>query len=127
MRKVVVDTNVIISAAISNMGKPAEIVSMVLNKAVCLYYSTEIMAEYTDVLSRPKLKLEIAKQAFLLDGIKRVGMLITPLVSTVSMPDESDRIFYDTAKEAGAILVTGNIKDYPDEDFIITPAKFLEL
>jgi len=40
--------------------------------------------------------------------------------------DEDDRIFYDTAKSANAVLVTGNKKHYPDESFIMTPAEFLE-
>ena len=31
------------------------------------------------------------------------------------MPDESDRIFYDTAKAVNAYLVTGNLKHYPEE------------
>jgi len=43
----------------------------------------------------------------------------------ISLPDESDRIFYDTACESKAILITGNKKHYPDEEFIMTPADFL--
>jgi len=42
------------------------------------------------------------------------------------MSDESDRVFYDTAKTIGAILVTGNIKHYPDEPLIMTPAVFMK-
>jgi hypothetical protein len=41
------------------------------------------------------------------------------------MPDETDRKFYDTAKAAGAMLITGNTKHYPDEPFILTPAAFI--
>jgi len=39
--------------------------------------------------------------------------------------DETDRIFYDTAKQSGSFLVTGNLKHYPQEIFILTPAEFL--
>jgi len=42
------------------------------------------------------------------------------------MPDESDRTFYDTAKECGATLITFNLKDYPAEPSIMTPVEFLE-
>ena len=42
------------------------------------------------------------------------------------MIDEDDRIFYDTAKTAKAYLITGNKKHYPQENFIFTPADFLE-
>jgi len=45
-------------------------------------------------------------------------------VGSVVMPDESDRTFYDTAKTCGAVLVTGNMRHYPSESFIMTPAKF---
>jgi hypothetical protein len=34
--------------------------------------------------------------------------------------------FYDIAKAADAILITGNIKHYPDEPFILTPAAFIQ-
>jgi len=47
--------------------------------------------------------------------------------SNIPLPDESDRIFYDTAKENGTILITGNTKHYPNEAFIVTPANFLVL
>jgi len=39
--------------------------------------------------------------------------------------NEDDRIFYDTAVEAEAYLITGNIRHFPKEAFIITPAQFL--
>ena len=42
------------------------------------------------------------------------------------MPDETDRIFYDTAKASGAILITGNLKHFPSEPFIMKSAEFLE-
>jgi hypothetical protein len=42
------------------------------------------------------------------------------------MPDESDRKFYEIAKAAGAILITGNTKHYPDEPFIVTPTVFVQ-
>jgi len=52
-------------------------------------------------------------------------MLIEPFVSTVFMTDETDRTFYDTAKASDSILITGNIKHYPTEPFIMTPTEFL--
>jgi len=36
-----------------------------------------------------------------------------------------DRIFYDAAVEAMAYLITGNIRHFPKESFIVTPAQFL--
>jgi predicted nucleic acid-binding protein len=61
-----------------------------------------------------------------MEQIKRVGILIEPPISTIPMPDETDRIFYDTAKASGAFLITGNIRHYPTDPSIITPTDFLE-
>jgi predicted nucleic acid-binding protein len=47
-----------------------------------------------------------------------------PVASVFPMTDESDRKFYDVAKTAEAFLVTGNMKHYPKEPFIVTPSEF---
>lgn len=84
------------------------------------------MDEYIGVISRPHLNISSEKQQYLLDGIRMIGGVYTPTVSNIPLPDETDRIFYDLAKEVGAILITGNMKHYPDEDFIMTPSEFLK-
>ncbi|MDR0219961.1 MAG: putative toxin-antitoxin system toxin component, PIN family, partial [Lachnospiraceae bacterium] len=54
MIKVVIDTNVIISAALSPLGNPSKIVELVSrNESLQLYYSAGIIGEYMAVLSRP--------------------------------------------------------------------------
>ena len=65
------------------------------------------------------------KQVALINKIVEMGIVFEPVTSLVPMPDEDDRIFYDTAKESGAFLITGNKKHYPDEPFIMTPSDFL--
>jgi len=62
----------------------------------------------------------------MLADIKEIGILINPTLSNVSMTDEKDRIFYDTAKEGTALLITGNKKHFPDEPFILTPSEYIE-
>jgi predicted nucleic acid-binding protein len=91
-----------------------------------LFYTTETFSEYRRVLSYDRLNIDAEAQGGILDAIEEIGILIEPAVSTAALPDESDRPFYDTAKEAGAVLVTGNIKHYPEENFIMTPGQFLE-
>ena len=49
--RVVLDTNVIISAAISSLGNPAKIVELVSDGIITMYYSNEILSEYEEVLS----------------------------------------------------------------------------
>jgi len=128
MRKIVIDTNIIISAAISQNGNPAKIINMIReNDNIQLYYSAGILNEYKKVLSYERLKIVKETQINILNEIESTGILIELLISDIPMPDESDRIFYDAAKTVNAYLITGNIKHYPDEPFILTPAQFVEM
>ena len=125
MIKVTVDTNIIVSAGLSPFGKSAQIVNMIFDRRLQTYYSTKILTEYKEVLSRPRFNFSAEKQSAFIEGIKRAGVLIEPSVSVIPIQDESDRVFFDAAKESGAILITGNKKHYPNEAFVVTPADFL--
>ena len=128
MQKIVIDTNVIVSAALSPEGKPAKIIDRIANSdEIQIYYCAEMMAEYVEVLSRDYVKLTDEAQHSITDAIKSVGILVSPSGSEISLPDEDDRIFYDTAKLTGAILITGNARHFPDEPFIMSPADFLTI
>ena len=127
MDRVVLDTNVIISAALSNLGNPARIVEMVSDGVIDIYYSDDILAEYAEVLSRDRLGFSIDKQVAAIDMIIKNGFFIDPIESATQLPDMDDIIFYDAAKSANAYLITGNIKHYPADNTIMTPAQFLEL
>ena len=127
IRRVVIDTNVFVSALMSPNGKTAKIHKMFLSGAVRVIYNDEILAEYQDVFYRPHLKIGTNNANSLLVAINKLGEENRPPTSTNEMPDENDRIFYDTAKNAGAYLITGNLKHYPNEPHILSPAAFLEL
>jgi len=125
MNNVVLDTNIIVSAVISPNGNPAKILNMALDKTIRINLSAKILAEYEEVLSRSEFNFSSEQQNTLMLGIKKSGLLLEPTVNDVPMSDEDDRIFYDTAKENGATLITGNTKHYPVEPFIKTPSDFL--
>ena len=127
MYKVVLDTNIIISATLTPAGNPAKIVNMALDKTIQINLNDEILAEYEEVLSRKEFSFSSEEKSALMAGIRRSGIINKPSVSSIPMPDEDDRIFYDTAKETGAILITGNTKHYPIETFIMKPSDFLNL
>ena len=67
------------------------------------------------------------KQTRAVNLIEKNGVCVQPEISDIPLPDESDRIFYDTAKAVNAYLVTGNLKHYPEESQIVTPARFVEI
>jgi putative PIN family toxin of toxin-antitoxin system len=128
MLKIVLDTNVIISAALSPTGNCEKIINTIDdNEEIQLFYSADILAEYEKVLSRKHLRINLIKQTAYIEAIKNAGIEIEPAVSDISLPDETDRIFYDAAHDVGAILITGNKRHYPDEDFIMSPAEFLQM
>ena len=127
MRKVVLDTNILVSALWLPTGNPYKIVDMFTNDKIVLYYSGLMADEYRNVLRRPKFNFPLEEVSKLLDYMCRYGILIEPVPSTIPMIDETDRKFYDTAKTAGSILVTGNTKHYPSEKFVVSPADFIAL
>ena len=127
MLKVVIDTNIIVSAFISPNGNSAKVLNLCRKNKADIYYNDEIMYEYEDVLFRPHFKFDIEEiKNTTLTELRKTGIFSKPAKSSITMPDEADRIFYDTAKENGAILITGNKKHYPDEQFILSPTEFLE-
>ena len=128
MINIVLDTNIIISAALSSKGNPAKIIRLIaVNDSMQIYYSHSILDEYKKVLSYERLNLSDEKQTRAVNLIEKNGMCIQPETSDIPLPDESDRIYYDTAKAVNAYLITGNLRHYPDEPKIVSPARFVEI
>ena len=125
MLRVVIDTNVIVSAIIAPKSNPGHIIELVLSHKLQAFYSSKIIEEYEDVLLRPKFGFNHKTVFQFLDYIINSGIFVEPIPSTIPLPDESDRYFYDTAKSSGAYLITGNIRHFPNEISIINPASFL--
>ena len=130
MNKIVLDTNVVISATRSPNGNPADIMGMVLDGDLQLYYSTEILKEYERVLAYEKLNIDKEIQREVIEDITEIGESVVPVDSKVDFSnDPSDKVFYDTARTCGAVLVTGNVKHFnhvPHPDCVMTPAEFMQ-
>jgi len=100
-------------------------VQAVLDQQVAVAWSQPILREYRDVLNRPRFGFDPEDVADLVGFIEAAGLEITPQPSHVDMPDEDDRVFYDTATTAAATLVTGNIKDFPEDERVVSLADFV--
>jgi putative PIN family toxin of toxin-antitoxin system len=129
----VIDTNVVISAFINPGGKPSQIVKMILSRKAELFYTSAILGEYESVMLRPKFsgRIDSGNIQRFINLIRSIGTSYYPLPGTTrlpqaSLPDESDQIFYDTAVGSGSILISGNIKHFPKEPFIMSPSDFLK-
>ena len=129
MKKVVLDTNVVVSAFLSPTGKPAAILQLILRHDLDICFDTAILAEYEQVLIRSKFAGKIHQPSIerFFELVSDFGIKIISGISQISLPDETDRKFYDAAKTANAYLITGNKKHYPDEPFIKDPAEFIAL
>ena len=126
--RVVLDTNLIISAFINPGGKPSQIVKMVLWRKAKLCYNSAILSEYEGVMQRAKFskKIDPGNIRRFINLLKNIGISFDPTPSGIEFLDESDRIFYDTAKGSGSFLISGNVRHYPKEPFILLPADFLK-
>ena len=127
MNKVVLDTNVLVSALLTN-GHPAGIVDLIAEGKLRPFYSAPIMNEYLSVLRRSKFDFSPLQISRLIDDIVRAGIAVeVNKPSVFAMTDEDDRKFYDVAKASGAFLITGNKKHFPQKSFIVNPAGFMKL
>jgi len=126
-RRIVLDTNVLVSALLTPTGNPNTILRTVLDGELTVVYSAAIMTEYHSVLARPRFGFDARDIMDLTSFIETCGEVTSPIPSTVHLPDESDRPFYDTAKDARAILITGNSRHYPLLDGLMTPAEYVRL
>jgi putative PIN family toxin of toxin-antitoxin system len=127
---IVLDTNVLIAGLLSPFGPCGQIVSMVSSGELVLSFDARILAEYEEVLDRPKFKFDKDKIATLLDHIEHRGVMIASAPLSRSLPDIDDEAFLEVAIAAQAIcIVTGNQIHFPSELCqgvkIFSPADFL--
>ena len=123
----VLDTNILVSALWTPNGKAAYIVNQAIAGKLKLCHDYRILAEYREVLSRPKFKFYDWQINFLLERLEKNGISVIPdALPQVSFTDESDRVFFEVAKFCRAPLVTGNLKHYPQDDCIVTLSEFYD-
>lgn len=128
----VIDTNVIVSALLAqnrNDSAPFSILSAVFRGVIIPVISNAILKEYQEVLNREKFGFDKKKIERFLDQFKVQASIINPPHINKTLPDKKDICFYDAAMvylELGGILITGNIKHFPDCPFAVTPAQIKE-
>jgi len=72
------------------------------------------MAEYEDVLRRPRLDIDPEKVTAALARIREAGLAVQPAISLTAANDPDDNIFLECAQAVEAhYLVTGNRKVFP--------------
>ena len=127
----VIDTNVVVSALFKADSVPGAIVNHALNGKIVPLLHEKILAEYEDVVNRPKFKFSQERIERVLKGIIERGKFIDAKEFEDELPDPKDKIFYwvtlTARKEVEAYLVTGNLKHFPIKPFIVTPREMLDI
>ena len=100
--RLVIDTNILVSAALRPEGLQRTVLVLALTKPTRLYVSRSVLDEYKDVLSRPELHIRSGVRLQLLQFIRNKGHLIAPGFRLAASPDPDDNRFLECADAARA-------------------------
>jgi putative PIN family toxin of toxin-antitoxin system len=130
MRLIVLDTNVLVSAGIEPGSAPATLVmDWVLEGQLQVVTSPWIVGEYREVVRRAKFSSYGFPPLWLEFLIEESLRLPDPDPWPHPAPDPKDAPFLALAHAAGAWLVTGNLKHFPEPArqgvTVLSPAEYL--
>jgi putative PIN family toxin of toxin-antitoxin system len=135
MQKVVIDTNVIVSSLIQKSYPYLIVNELFIEGKFHLCVSDPIMAEYYEVLARPKFEkfqnFFVRAEALLAD-IETEAKKYFPTITVNIISDKDDNIFLELADESDAdFIITGNTTDFTMATYkrtkIVTPKEYWEL
>ena len=134
--RVVLDTNVYLSALMSPAGPPARIVELWLEGRFEVIVSDPIEAEILDGLGRERIRRYLRRSPDWIDrflrALRQATLRVEPVIVDVIPQDPPDNLIIGTAIAAGAdYLVSGNkhVLDLGSYDRvqIVTPRHFLDV
>ncbi|QOY90060.1 putative toxin-antitoxin system toxin component, PIN family [Paludibaculum fermentans] len=129
--RLVIDTNILVSAALNPSGIPRSVLLLATTKPAALYISEAILDEYREVLARPELKIRKGLRQQLLELIRSKAHLVKPARPLLVTKDLDDNKFLECADSARAdYLVTGNQKHFPKfwkKTKVISSREFLDV
>ena len=132
MQKIVIDTNVIVSSLIQR-GYPNLIIKdLFIEQKFQLCISAELLAEYYEVLARPKFSkfqdFFIRAEALLVE-IEDKATKYNPTITLDLISDNDDNMILELADECLAdFVITGNTTDFTFPTYkqtkIVTPKEY---
>jgi putative PIN family toxin of toxin-antitoxin system len=112
--RVVLDTNVLISACLKPGGLEARVAGMAVAGALEACVTDEVLAEYREVLGRAKFQAWREASDALLGAFTKRTVHVTGGAPVQAAGDEDDNRFLECAAASGAeFLITGNLRHYP--------------
>jgi putative PIN family toxin of toxin-antitoxin system len=114
MIRVVLDTNIIVSALLQPLGAPAQVFILAIGSVVQVCLTGNLYAEYEEVLSRPKFRIGEDTIAAALRDLREKALWVRSTETVHACCDPADDMFVECAAAANAqYLVTGNLKHFP--------------
>ena len=126
----VIDTNVIVSALLAKHpdSAPVQVIERVLDRVIVPMFNDAILAEYKEVLNRPKFPFSEDPVNAMLGAITEAGVATEQVESAELFPDPKDVVFYEVAlSRDDSYLITGNIKHFPAKSRVVTPAQMIAI
>ena len=109
--RIVLDTNVLVSAMLTGGGAPDFALQLVLQGEVTLLADSRILAEYDEVTSRARVKFDDRERRIPPDVLANIAEPVIAKPLRGSLPDADDRVFVEVAIAGRAdAIVTGNAR-----------------
>ena len=113
--RVVLDTNVLVSGVLNPHGSPGRCLDLILDGELTVLFDDRILAEYREVLLRPRFQFDPADIEALLESLMGQGESILAPPIDGSLPDPDDLPFLEVAVAGKAdVLVSGNLRHFPE-------------
>lgn len=129
--RLVIDTNIVVSAALKPDGLQRTVIILALTKPARLYASPAILREYRDVLSRPEFQIRKGLRQRLFHLLSERTHRVVPHHSLRVAVDPDDNMFLECADAARAdYFITGNQRHFPKfwkKTKVITSQEFITL
>ncbi len=127
----VLDTNVVVSAALKPEGLQRTVLILALTRPARLFISPPILEEYKRVLARRELRIRKGLRQQLLQLIATQAHTVRPGRPLQVTSDPDDNIFLECADAARTdYLVTANLKHFPrhwKKTKVISAREFIDI
>ena len=120
------DTNALVSSLLQSKGPSAAILDLFMEDGFDLVVNDSVIAEYEDVLRRPKFGFPESLVRGALGCIVSKASRCYSVPQPESLPDPDDKVFWDLAMSNNAVLITGNVRHFPESERVMTPSRFLQ-
>ena len=101
--RLVLDTNIVVSAALKPAGLQRTVLLLALTKPARLYLSPAVFAEYRAVLWRAELQIRKGLRQQLLQLLEKRAHFVVPSGSLQVTSDPADNIFLECADAATCV------------------------